>query len=422
MPSHIGSYDGKGDPHNFLHLFEGAIRMEKWLMPVACHMFTYTLKDFARIWWNSQKTGSILNYEDLMAKFQSHFNQQKKFTKTHLAVHNINQREDESTRSFITRYIDDTLQILSLHEEQHISSFVHGLRTRSLVEHLSTDLPNTYKATYTWIKTSKVETNRTPNDRRENFERSKKSFWDNNQGQKGRDRRSRDMSKYCHFHEDYRHDTNDCHQLRNQIKEAVNSGHLSHLVNGIKKEEVKASESQRTEGKKDKSTTSVEAPILIIRQDESYIKNKFKCLTSKSREITFPSGGSNSSAPMVTKAKVFGREVNLVHMDSGSSSEVIYEHCFMKLKPSIRASKVDLKVPLIGFSREKSQNIGKIPLEITIGDPPLTRKETLNFVIVKSNSPYNMLLGRIAMQKMEIMVPTIHGAIKFHTTLNPIKK
>ncbi|GJR53227.1 hypothetical protein Tco_1403748 [Tanacetum coccineum] len=46
-PSHIGSYDGKGDPDNFLHLFEGAIRMQKWLMPIACHMFTYTLKDSA---------------------------------------------------------------------------------------------------------------------------------------------------------------------------------------------------------------------------------------------------------------------------------------------------------------------------------------------------------------------------------------
>nr|GEV16608.1 hypothetical protein [Tanacetum cinerariifolium]GEV81921.1 hypothetical protein [Tanacetum cinerariifolium] len=29
MPFHIGSYDGKGDPDNFLHLFEGAIRMQK---------------------------------------------------------------------------------------------------------------------------------------------------------------------------------------------------------------------------------------------------------------------------------------------------------------------------------------------------------------------------------------------------------
>ncbi|GKA45483.1 hypothetical protein Tco_0738279 [Tanacetum coccineum] len=50
MPSHVGSYDGKGDPDNYLHLFEGAIHMQKWAMPVACHMFTYTLKDSSRIW------------------------------------------------------------------------------------------------------------------------------------------------------------------------------------------------------------------------------------------------------------------------------------------------------------------------------------------------------------------------------------
>ncbi|GKB26957.1 reverse transcriptase domain-containing protein [Tanacetum coccineum] len=170
MPSHIGSYDGKLDPDNFLHLFKGAIRMQKWLMPVACHTFTYTLKDSARIWWNSQKTGSILNYEDLKAKFRSHFSQQKKFTKTHLAVHNIKQREAKSTKAFITRYSDDTLQILDLHEEQYISGFVHGLRTKNLVENLSTDLPSTYKGlmekTYTWIKAREVATNGTPNDRR----------------------------------------------------------------------------------------------------------------------------------------------------------------------------------------------------------------------------------------------------------------
>ncbi|GKC14516.1 hypothetical protein Tco_1011298 [Tanacetum coccineum] len=109
MPSHIGSYDGKGDPDNFLHLFEGTIRMQKWLMPIACHMFTYTLKDSARIWWNSQKVGSILDYEDLKAKFRSHFSQQKKFKKMHLAVHNIKQREGESTQASITSYTDGTL-------------------------------------------------------------------------------------------------------------------------------------------------------------------------------------------------------------------------------------------------------------------------------------------------------------------------
>ncbi|GKC71510.1 hypothetical protein Tco_1117393 [Tanacetum coccineum] len=185
MPSHMGSSNRKGDPNNYLYLFEGAICMPKWAMPVACHMFTYTLKDSARIWWNGQKA-------------------------------------------------DDTFQILGLHEEHRIPVFVHGLKTRSLMEFLF---------------------NGTPND--QVFGKfKKKNSWDNNKGKKNisgfspyrgvnhgllsnlskspreilatkkvtkafkqppcliEGRRSRDMSKYCHFHEDHRLDTNQCLELR----------------------------------------------------------------------------------------------------------------------------------------------------------------------------------------------------------------
>ncbi|GKD51113.1 hypothetical protein Tco_1280089 [Tanacetum coccineum] len=256
MPSHVGSYDGNGDPDNFLHLFEGAIRMQKWLMPVACHMFTYTLKDSAQIWWNSQK-----------------------------AVHSIKQREGESVRAFATRYTDDTLQLLGLHEDQRISSFVHGLKARNLVEHLSTDLPSTYK-----------------------------------------------------------------------IEEAARSGQLSHLVKGIKKERKKTSNSQQGE-KKEKNTTPAEAPILMINREEARTRNNIsKSPTFEGREITFllVTKGSNSSAPVIIKAKIFRREVGRIHMESDNSCEVIYGHCFLKLKPYIQASKVDSQVPLVGFLGKKS--------------------------------------------------------------------
>ncbi|GKA68992.1 hypothetical protein Tco_0775056, partial [Tanacetum coccineum] len=98
---------------------------------------------------------------------RSLISQQKRFTKTHLAVHNIKQREDKSVRAFATR-------------------------TRNLVEHLSTNLPSTYKGlmetTCTWIEAREVATNGAPNDRRNGFERSRKSSWDNDMGQKSRDR------------------------------------------------------------------------------------------------------------------------------------------------------------------------------------------------------------------------------------------
>nr|GEW39262.1 hypothetical protein [Tanacetum cinerariifolium] len=193
----------------------------------------------------------------------------------------------------ITRYTDDTLHILGLHEDQRIFGFVRGLRTRSLVEFLSTYLLTTYKGlmekTYTWIEAREVETNGALNDQREGFDRSKKNLsWDNNKGQKNRDmfssfrgsnhrllsslskspreilatekvvktfeqpplrmlgnRRSHDMTKYCHFHENHGHDTKDCRGLRHQIEEAVKLRQLSHLVKGIKKQKAKASDTQR---------------------------------------------------------------------------------------------------------------------------------------------------------------------------------
>ncbi|GJY32309.1 reverse transcriptase domain-containing protein [Tanacetum coccineum] len=344
MTSHVGSYDGKGDPNNYLHLFEWAIRMKKWVMHVTYHMFTYKLKDSSLIWWISHKAGSILSYEDLKANIWSHFSHQKKFTKTHIAVHNIKQREGESTRAFVTRYTDDTLQILGSHEDQRIFRFVHGLRTRKLVKFLSTDLPTTYKGlmekTYTWIEAREVATNGAPNDQREGFDRPR-----------------------------------------------------------------------------DQDTTPVEAPILMISKDNQTPKRKsVEESVDDVGEITFPPVSNiNSSDTVIIKARISGRQVNRVYIDSGSSCEVIYEHCFLKLNPSIRSLQIDSKTLLVGFSEEHSWPLGEVPLEITIGDSPYIRTEILNFVIVRSNSPYNLLLRRIAIQRMGIVVSTIHGAIKFYT-------
>nr|GEW47232.1 transposon Ty3-G Gag-Pol polyprotein [Tanacetum cinerariifolium] len=77
-------------------------------------------------------------------------------------------------------------------EIEAMEGFVHGMRTRILVEHLSTDLPSTYKGlmekTYTWVEAREVATNGASNDQRDSFERSKKSSWDNNIGQRNKDR------------------------------------------------------------------------------------------------------------------------------------------------------------------------------------------------------------------------------------------
>ncbi|GJX05556.1 hypothetical protein Tco_0191472 [Tanacetum coccineum] len=43
----------------------------------------------------------------------------------------------------------------------------------------------------------------------------------------------RNMNKFCDYHQDRGHNTNDCYHLKKQIEEAVASGRLAHLVKDI---------------------------------------------------------------------------------------------------------------------------------------------------------------------------------------------
>ncbi|GKA74449.1 hypothetical protein Tco_0780751 [Tanacetum coccineum] len=169
-------------------------------------------------------------------------------------------------------------------------------------------------------------------------------------------RRSRDKTKYCRFHKNHGYNTNQCRELKHQIEEAVKLGQLVHLVKGVKKKE-KVSDTQLGEWKKRvKDATPVDAPILMIRR-ESYnpIKRPVEVNNDEVGEITFPPLWDISFAyPVMIKAYVSGRQVNMVYLDGDSSCEVIYEQCFLNLKLSIRYLRVDSKIPLVGFPGEKS--------------------------------------------------------------------
>ncbi|GJX50657.1 reverse transcriptase domain-containing protein [Tanacetum coccineum] len=128
-----------------------------------------------------------------------------------------------------------------------------------------------------------------------------------------RRRRSYDITKYCHFYEDHGHGTNQCREPRHQIKEAVRSGQLAHLMKGINKGKVKAPDTQLGEGKKrDKDTIPAKSLILIISRESPISKRK------------------------------------------------------------------SLEEPIDGIGE-----IIEVPLEVTIGENPYKRTETLNFVIVR---------------------------------------
>ncbi|GJV96891.1 reverse transcriptase domain-containing protein [Tanacetum coccineum] len=68
--------------------------------------------------------------------------------------------------------------------------------------------------------------------------------------------------------------------------------------------------------------------------------------------------------------------------------------------------------PLIGFSGEVIWPIGKIQLLVKIGDEEHSASAWMNFVVVRSPSPYNRIIGRPGVRKLQTVPSTAHGMLK----------
>ncbi|GKB42734.1 reverse transcriptase domain-containing protein, partial [Tanacetum coccineum] len=116
--------------------------------------------------------------------------------------------------------------------------------------------------------------------------------------------------------------------------------------------------------------------------------------------------------PVVVDALIEGFRVRRIHVDGGSSSEVMYENCFRNLSYRTRSRLKESRIPLVGFSREVSYPLGVIDLEVTMGECGKTQTVLMEFTVVKSPSPYNALLGRTGMRSLGAVASTIHSMIK----------
>ncbi|GJY64622.1 reverse transcriptase domain-containing protein [Tanacetum coccineum] len=83
-----------------------------------------------------------------------------------------------------------------------------------------------------------------------------------------------------------------------------------------------------------------------------------------------------------------------MYVDEGSSSEILYEHCFKRLRPEAKNQMVPATTPLIGFSGEVIWLMGQISMPVKIGDAKHSTSTWMNFMVVRSPSPYNGIIGR----------------------------
>ncbi|GKA64356.1 hypothetical protein Tco_0763962 [Tanacetum coccineum] len=74
--------------------------------------------------------------------------------------------------------------------------------------------------------------------------------------------------------------------------------------------------------------------------------------------------------------------------------------------------------PLLGFNGEISWPLGQISLMVTLGDDKHSATALMNFMVVRSPSPYNGIIGRPGLREIQVVPSTAH---EINTRPQPIK-
>ncbi|GJR36341.1 reverse transcriptase domain-containing protein [Tanacetum coccineum] len=136
---------------------------------------------------------------------------------------------------------------------------------------------------------------------------------------------------------------------------------------------------------------------------------------ARDNEITFPplANSDGTEGPLVIEAEIGRHMIHRMYIDEGSSTEVLYEHCFNQLRSEIKNQMVPATTSLTGFSGETVWPLGQLRLLVIIGDADHSTKAWMNFMIVRSLSPYNGIIGRPGIREIQAVPSTAHRMLKF---------
>ena len=248
----------------------------------------------------------------------------------------------------------------------------------------------------------------------------------------------RDNTKYCEFHRDHRHRTDDCIQLMKEIEYLIRRGYLFRFVPSEGQDQPQQPPPPR------QTTTQHQQPLGEIHVisggfaggGESSFARKAHLRSIRSREvmevqavsklprlnttITFSNSDLEGCQhpyddPLVIRAIVANKTIHRVLVDNGSSANIIFASAFNKM--GIGREKLELvSTHLRGFFREKVLPLGSIQLVLTLGDLPCQATIAVTFLVVDAPSAYNLLLGRPSLNVRKAIPSAYHMMIKFPTT------
>ncbi|KAK3014505.1 hypothetical protein RJ639_009408 [Escallonia herrerae] len=452
-------YDGTGDPGEHVYQFQTNMLLLQVSDAVMCRAFPTTLRKAAHAWFKSLQPRSIHSFSQLSDLFQKHFVSSRSRRKNSASLLNFVQEKNESLACFLGRFNAATLEIDNLDESVKYTAFLRGplthIQVRFLCEQKSSrdrrgeGKPEQKKRSREITPPEGKSAKRPKHDER----RPKDTFnltpfnakpsqilheiKDNKALQwpdimKSRpNKRNKDL--WCHFHNDHGHTTDNCGSLKRAIEALIKRGQLRKFVApGEGRQQTPLPIEEREDREENAGIINTISGGLAAggssgRAQKAYAREVYitsqppdkKLKTVLVATITFSDKDSKDiqtphDDPLVITVRAGNFDVKRVLIDNGSSAEILFFDAFKKMNiPTDRLRKMD--TPLYGFSNHPVAAEGIIALPVAIGTPPAQANFILDFVVVKVPSAYNAILGRPALNQLQVVVSTYHLKMKFPT-------
>ncbi|XP_074353915.1 uncharacterized protein LOC141692837 [Apium graveolens] len=290
----MSEFNGKGDPEDHCKKYELLMVGMGHNDIMLCKMFKTYLKGSASMWYKSLKPRSIGSYEQLKRKFLKYYSHLCRKAKDTEALVHCRQRANEELGDYLARFKEEAGMVTNLDKIKAMGFLTAGLDPYKRREYSPKD------GKYWGYKDSRrddqskradrYEGSRSGYDRRDSRKEGRKEI--DRGAERRRDRDSavftplnapiskilheikgkpvfvrpakmkvpnhkKNPDKYCDYHRDKGHNTDECYHLKKLIERMIKDGELNQFVRDLRdrlgpkenpEEEVEAHEPERRDG------------------------------------------------------------------------------------------------------------------------------------------------------------------------------
>ncbi|KAL5579233.1 hypothetical protein UlMin_011675 [Ulmus minor] len=284
-------YDGTGDPAEHLETYKSWMELNSATNAFQCRAFVITLTGIARRWFRTLRPGSIFSFCQLSESFVSQFAVNKVQRKPARHLYTVRQKENESTEAFLNRFVKEEMSVKDRNDSTACGALMAGLRSATVLKYMTSDLEASKlsqdillggkRKIDFQVGSSKAEENGNSNGKKNNVGNRnpiENQAPQNNQVPRFREYtpttvpvatiytenehlgiftippaiktpvNRRDNTKYCRYHRDIGHITEECRVLKDEIERLIQRGQLRNYVrDGDQQPRQPAQENQQPE-------------------------------------------------------------------------------------------------------------------------------------------------------------------------------